>query len=266
MNNIQFRETYLGRRTFSWQRKALNWLRRPLFEVTAKLRLIMILLPARKVPMRHNGLSGYFPSVKNGREMAFESPLERQFMLLLEFDPSIYRYTEQPVTIPYTKAEYKGGAREPGYTPDLLIYYRQHHFTEPRWPDLVEVKPEKEFKKLEIENTDKYAAADQYARLQSWHFLKWSELLIHPRRLANANDFYRALGAPRYLESEAQIIEYMAANESVQGSDIVLHFGKKPEIVSAFRYLVASKRLHTDWEQPISLTSTFELVEVPYDD
>lgn len=227
----------------------------------------MILLPERKVPTRFNGISGLFPSAKNGRDMAFESLLERKFMLLLEFDSSIHRYTEQPITISYKKALYKGGAREPGYTPDLLVYYKQQYFAEPRWPDLVEIKPAEDFGRLELESADKYSAAAEYARSQNWHFVKWSELLINSQRLANAEDFYKALVGPRAQRSEKQIVEYMmTAGEATQGAEIIRHFGRNPEVITAFRYLIASKRLETDWEKPISLSSTFELSEVTYDD
>jgi hypothetical protein len=47
---------------------------------------------------------------------AFESPLEKEYLLLLEFDETVERFVVQPVTVPVP-----GVVR--GYTPDVLVYF-----------------------------------------------------------------------------------------------------------------------------------------------
>jgi hypothetical protein len=51
---------------------------------------------------------------------AFESSLERDFLLLLDFNPDVEFFEEQPVKIVYHDA--KGRRRT--YTPDVLVRYR----------------------------------------------------------------------------------------------------------------------------------------------
>jgi len=48
---------------------------------------------------------------------AFESSLERDFLLLLDFDPEVVLYEEQPVTINYHDDQ----GRRRRYTPDVLV-------------------------------------------------------------------------------------------------------------------------------------------------
>ncbi len=45
------------------------------------------------------GVRGYFPSQKMGRMIAWESLLERDAILLLEYSPAVIRYAEQPARV-----------------------------------------------------------------------------------------------------------------------------------------------------------------------
>lgn len=220
----------------------------------------MIVTPARKIPARYSGISGRFPSVKNGREIWYESPLERSFMLLLEFDPGVYRYCEQPITIRYRKSVYKGGAREPGYTPDLIVYYHQEHFEGGRWPDLAEIKPIDIYNKELEKSADKYAAADQWAKDNNWNFVKWFDADINPVRLSNADNFYSALKQQANASALQKILAFAhQQGAEVSGNDIFDRLGKSPEIVNTFRHLIATSRLKTDWNKPINAATRLTL-------
>lgn len=70
-------------------------------------------MPVRKIPKNHLVVTGAFPSRKNAKMRGFESPLEKEFMLLLEFDSSVASFEEQPLTI-----QIPGIPR--GYTPDFF--------------------------------------------------------------------------------------------------------------------------------------------------
>jgi hypothetical protein len=56
-------------------------------------------MPVRKIPKNYRSVTGRFPSLKNNRSVAFESTLERDFYLSLEFDEGVESYEEQPLTI-----------------------------------------------------------------------------------------------------------------------------------------------------------------------
>jgi TnsA endonuclease N terminal len=59
---------------------------------------------------------GKFPSLKVGKNVWWESLLERDYIHLLEFDPDVERYEEQPMRVPYP---FEGKIRY--YTPDFLV-------------------------------------------------------------------------------------------------------------------------------------------------
>jgi hypothetical protein len=74
---------------------------------------------------------GKFPSIKNGRMVWWESQIERDYLYLLEIDPDVVSYEEQPLKIRY----YLDG--EPHlYTPDLRVIRRDKQ-------QIVEVKDKK---------------------------------------------------------------------------------------------------------------------------
>lgn len=59
---------------------------------------------------------GFLPSVKNNRQVAWESQLEKKACLLFEFSPIVVSYREQPVTISFPSG---GCIRK--YTPDFEL-------------------------------------------------------------------------------------------------------------------------------------------------
>jgi hypothetical protein len=72
----------------------------------------------RKIRKSHISVTGYFSSYKNKRQINFESKLEHDFYLLLEFDETIKSYQEQPFKVYYI---YQDKKRR--YTPDTLVNY-----------------------------------------------------------------------------------------------------------------------------------------------
>ncbi len=72
----------------------------------------------RKIKKSHISVTGYFSSYKNKRQINFESKLEHDFYLLLEFDETIKGYQEQPFKVYYI---YQDKKRR--YTPDTLVNY-----------------------------------------------------------------------------------------------------------------------------------------------
>jgi hypothetical protein len=58
-------------------------------------------MPVRKVSNRGGNIIGRFPSLKLDRMVDFESLIERDFIFLLDFDPQVEAFSEQPLTIEY---------------------------------------------------------------------------------------------------------------------------------------------------------------------
>ena len=57
-------------------------------------------MPVRKIPKNHLMVTGGYSSSKNTEIDAFESLLEKDYLLLLDFDESVRSFEVQPVHIP----------------------------------------------------------------------------------------------------------------------------------------------------------------------
>jgi hypothetical protein len=113
-------------------------------------------MPVRKVSNHRGSAVGRFPSMKMQRMIAFESLIERDFIYLLDYDPFVTWFEEQPVRIEYEYAE-----KQLHYTPDFLLVEQKQQV-------LVECKPEK-FVDTE-ENRRKFAVARQWCQGKGWQF------------------------------------------------------------------------------------------------
>ncbi|QKF58401.1 transposase endonuclease subunit TnsA [Aliarcobacter lanthieri] len=79
-------------------------------------------MSVRKIKKSYISSTGYFKSFKNDKQIAYESILERDFYMTLEFNSNVLSYEEQPLRIYY---EYKDGIRY-RYTPDCLVTYQNN--------------------------------------------------------------------------------------------------------------------------------------------
>ena len=139
------------------------------------------LKPVRKIGPGQNSLRGQIQSKKNETSHDFESALERDYLLLLEFDVNVARYVEQPVEIVY---EYEGKTRS--YTPDVLVYYRDDLTPAKLYPPmLIEIKYRKKLKDNWKELKPKFKAAIDYADSQGWKFKILTEVEIRNTYLEN---------------------------------------------------------------------------------
>jgi hypothetical protein len=88
--------------------------------------------------------------------ISFESLLERDYIYLIEYDPSIAWFEEQPLSI-----EYMRESKQFQYTPDFHLLAHEQHV-------LVECKPNR-FVETE-ENLHKFAAARVWCGECGWEF------------------------------------------------------------------------------------------------
>ena len=78
-------------------------------------------MPTRKIKKSYRQVTGVLSSPKNNRMIASESTLERDLYVLLDFDPLVKTFEEQPITISYSMS----GGKKSRYTPDCLINFDQ---------------------------------------------------------------------------------------------------------------------------------------------
>jgi hypothetical protein len=76
--------------------------------------------PVRNVKSNGRTNVGHYPSKKNGRLIQFESGLEKNLIKLLEFDPNVLEFFDQPFRIRYKD---KTG-KDRTYVPDFFAKFR----------------------------------------------------------------------------------------------------------------------------------------------
>jgi hypothetical protein len=204
-------------------------------------------VPVRKIPKNYLMVTGGFASRKNGRMMGFESLLERDYMILLEFDDAVERFEEQPVKIPFKK-----GVKP--YVPDLLIHYGPDH--KPRRPLLAEVKHTSDLAKNREKYDPKFALAQEYAADRDWEFRVVTEKEIRTPRLASLKflrDYLHVDPEPGHAEC---IIEALQEEGRPMALDALLDRlcesdSIRLQIVPVVWHMAALRQIVIDLEQPI---------------
>ena len=127
-------------------------------------------MSVRKVVTRRGRrIRGYFPSHKCGRMIAWESLLERDAILLLEFSPGVVSYRHQPAVI-----DYSDGEQMRKYYPDfeaILVSGEVVH---------LEIKPEEELRLPDVEAKYQLVAADYQRRQHRFRILTDADIRIEP--------------------------------------------------------------------------------------
>ncbi len=132
-------------------------------------------MPVRKIPKNYRNITGIAAHLKANGQAMFESTLERDFLMLLEFDKSVGRFEVQPVKIDW--ADKSGKPRS--YTPDTLVYYkRKKHL-----PTIYEVKYRSDLKKDWQNLKPKFKAAIRFCKENNWRFKIITEVEIRTQYL-----------------------------------------------------------------------------------
>lgn len=218
-------------------------------------------MPVRKIPKNYLHVTGGFSSRKNGRMLGYESLLERDFMLLLEYDPTVERFEEQPVSMKYA-GQQRGNIP---YTPDVLV---QFIASVARPPELVEVKHTSDLRKNEEKYRPKFAAAREYAEAQGWVFKIVTEVDIRTPLLSNL----KFLRAYRNTTSDtASINAVLLALDDAGGSASILKIQQYlredatthlPAMATLW-HMIATGQLHADLSKPLGNPTMIQARPLP---
>jgi hypothetical protein len=207
-------------------------------------------MPVRKIPKNYLGVTGSFAGRKNAQMDAFESLLEKEYMLLLDFHDSVERFEAQPITIPVP-----GVPR--GYTPDILVHFLPDPNTgEIRKPRLTEVKHTDDLRRNVEKYRPKFEAAEQFASRTGWEFCIATELDIRTPRLANIkflreyrnfepnpNDLDRVLDRVRLAGGTTTVDELL--EQLATSNDERLHW------LPVLWHAVLIRHVRTDLDKPL---------------
>lgn len=145
-------------------------------------------MPVRKIPKSYRSVTGKFASLKNGRSISFESTLERDLFLSLEFDSQVSIYEEQPLVI---TGEVDGQRTK--YTPDCLTTHTDGTQV------IIEVKYQADLEKADDDLSRRLRLAETYAEQHKVEFRVVTELDLRGTKLDNQKFIYRFSSPPKDL-------------------------------------------------------------------
>lgn len=210
-------------------------------------------MPTRRIPKNHLVVTGRHASARSADGSAdFESTLEKEHMLLLDFDPRVERYEAQPVRIEV------GGGRH--YTPDLLVTF----WADPdgvRPPcELIEVKTQADLDKHADEYREKFRAARTYADQRGWLFIVRTEADIRRPRLGAAKFLrsYRSI-TPSGEHVERLMTAIRTHGEPCPAREVVERIASADDdrghLYTALWHLVATRQIMLDMDAGIRADS-----------
>lgn len=209
-------------------------------------------MPVRKIPKNYRNVTGIAAQSKAIGEAQFESPLERDFIALLEFSPEVARYEVQPV-----KIEWKDAQGKPRYyRPDVRVEFCDE-LKRPPW--LCEVKCREDLRVHWDELRPKFRQGIRYARKQGWVFHLVSDVEIRTPYLANARFLlgYRNREIPEALIDAVMHASAALGEASVE--QVLQALSDDPwqqaEYLPAIWYLIANGHLLADLQQVLTMAS-----------
>ena len=218
-------------------------------------------MPVRKIPKNHLVVTGSFASRKNGQMDAFESLLEKEYMLLLEFDERVLRFEPQPVTIAVPGIP-------KGYVPDVLVYYHPDPTSGkiPK-PLLTEVKHTDDLQRNAEKYAPKFAAAEKYASERGWEFRKTTEIDIRTQRLANLKFLREYRNIEPANQDSLQLVQFLQRSGGISSVDGLLGQltstdDDRLHWLPIIWHAVVTRSLLADWDQPIDNDTALHLPEV----
>lgn len=206
-------------------------------------------MPVRKIPKNYLFVTGGYASRKNDEMDAFESLLEKDYLLLLDFDDTVEGFEVQPVRIPVAGVP-------KGYVPDVLVkYHPDPHTGAVRKPTLTEIKHSDDLKRNAEKYAPKFAAAHLYAQERDWEFVTLTQNDIRTPRLANLK-FLREYRNVAPLAVDIQmVLGWMEATAGETSSQLLLQ-ALSPTDDDRLYWLpivwsmVLTRHLVTDLDQP----------------
>jgi len=219
-------------------------------------------MPVRIVPKNYRNLTGLVLNTRTQSMTAFESSLERDFLLLLDFDLEVEFYEEQPVTITYQDDR----GRRRTYTPDVFVRYRMDPLkAKPTSPLLCEVKYRDDLRQYWTMYRPKFRAAGRYARQRGWRFRLVTERDVRTPYLENVKFLrsYRTmpLNEPHRTRLLAALSVLGEAHPTSLLNAISQDRRQQAQILPTLWQLLATRQIGTDLNQPLTMQCRIWLKE-----
>ncbi len=209
----------------------------------------------RKIKPTRRSVSGVY-IFRSETAIQFESLLEKDFLVRKEFNISVLDVIPQPCKIPFIDRN----GRAQTYTPDFLVYYKLGNADIDNYPrpELIEVKPEKHWRKNKDKWFPKWKAAYRYAKEQGWTFHIHDETRIRNQVLANIT-FLERYKQMIFPQEESKFILKSINKSGIVSLERILakHFmgSYRAEGVRHVWHLLASRELDCNISLPLKETT-----------
>ncbi len=219
-------------------------------------------MPVRTVPKNYRSLTGLVPNTRTQSMTAFESSLERDFLLLLDFDPDVEFYEEQPVKITY----HDDRGRRRTYTPDVFVRYRTDRLqAQHTQPHLCEVKYRDDLRQHWAEYRPKFRVAQRYARQRGWRFRVVTERHIRTPYLDNVKFLRSYQTIPINERYRTQFLHALSALKETDPASLLTATSQdrwqQAQMLPMLWQLIARREVGTDLAQPLTMQSRIWLQE-----
>jgi hypothetical protein len=208
------------------------------------------LVTARTIPPSRRSLTGLFPSRKNDGLVPFESALERDLIVLLEFDESVLSYEAQPLKLHYRSS---GGRPVVGH-PDFLVRYRYGRGGPPM---LCDVKYRQELREDWSRLRPRLKAAAVYARERGWGYRIQTDREIRTAYLENARFLLPYANRAPHPEHELVIIAALIEIGPTTVQELLEAICADPwnraQLIPTLWCLVGRHNIETDYNRPLGV-------------
>jgi hypothetical protein len=167
-------------------------------------------MPVREVKATYSSLTGRFVSRKMKRNISWESSLERDLFYLLENDPAVEIYEEQPLEIVYGKKK---------YTPDCMAVLKKKSFIFPYLKigkNIIEVKYREDLFVNWKKHKPKFKEGIKKSKENDWFYKIITEQEIRGKYLDNVKRIEHHMR--REAPNEYELRELMISELRKQGT------------------------------------------------
>lgn len=211
----------------------------------------------RKIPLNYRNITGTVRSAKSESYTEFESGLERDALILLEFDPSVLQFTSQPRTFYYIH-----NGRKRRYTPDILVEYTNGDKL------YIEIKYRTDLKADWEKLKPKFKAAIRELKKEpQTRFKIWSEVEVRTPYFINAKYLLHFKNKPLNEAHQALLLQNLdRLNESTPNDLLGLctsNLTLRAELMHTLWSCIARGYINTDMLNPITMISPIWLNKRP---
>lgn len=207
----------------------------------------MFAVPARKIPLNYRNITGYVHSDKSDEYTHFEASLERNALLLCEFDEQVEKFKTQP-----RRFEFTHNGKKRYYTPDILIKFKDglSLYVEVKYRDDLK----KDWDKLKL----KFKAAIQELKSEpNTRFKIWTEQEINTPFLKNVTFLLPYKNRPYEEYQLATIQKILSRGQPTSIKELLALCStnemEQAEFLNTLWYAIANQLVLTDLSTPLNM-------------